>query len=120
MNNGQQAGQALALLRIGAGVGAWLTPNLAARIMGLQPGTSQALVMRLFGIRDLVMGLGYLTAAPEDRDNWLRMGIIADAADALAAVIAVGGGGMPARTGVPLALTAAGAVAAGTAAQERG
>lgn len=120
MTNDPQIGQALAVLRIGAGAGAWLMPKLAASIMGLQPGTSLGLALRLFGIRDVVMGLGYLTSAPEDRNNWLRMGIIADAGDALAALAAVRAGGVPARTGIPLALTAAGAVAAATTAQERG
>ena len=118
MTDGQQAGQALAVLRIGAGAGAWLMPNLAARIMGVPPGGSLAFILRLFGIRDLIMGLGYLAASPDDRNNWLRMGIVADAGDALAAVAAVRGGAVPARTGVPMALTALGAIAAGAAAQQ--
>ena len=113
-----QAAKALALLRIGAGAGAWLAPNLAARMMGLQQGPSQALALRLFGVRDLVMGLGYLAAAAgphgsakNAEDNWLRMGIVADAGDAIASLAAVRAGGVPARTGIPMMLTAAAAVA---------
>lgn len=115
MNDGRQAGDALAVLRIGAGVGAWLMPNLAARIMRVPPGGSMAFILRLFGIREVIMGVGYLVAAPQDRDNWLRMGIVADAADAVATVAAMHRGAVPARTGVPMTLTAMGAVAAGAA-----
>ena len=114
-----EAGRALALLRIGAGAGAWLTPTLAARLMGLQPGGSLAFVLRLFGIRDLIMGLGYLAAARDDRDNWLRMGIVADAGDAVAAFAAVRRGALPARTGVPMALAGLGAIAAAASVQNR-
>ena len=115
MTDGQQAAQSLAVLRIGAGVGAWLMPNLAARIMGMQPGGSLAFILRLFGVREIIMGVGYLAASPDDRDNWLRMGIVADAADAVAAAAAVRRRAVPARTGVPMTLTALGAVAAGAA-----
>ena len=114
---GEQMGQALAVLRIGAGIGAWLTPNLAARVMGLPPSPALAFVVRLFGIRDLMMGAGYLAASPDDRGVWLRTGMVADAADAVAALTAVARNGAPARTGVPLTLTALAAAAAGNAAR---
>ena len=120
MTEGKQVGSALAVLRIGAGVGAWLTPSLAARIMGVQPDGSLAFILRLFGVREIIMGVGYLAASPGDRDNWLRMGIVADAGDAVAAVAAVGRGAVPARTGVPMTLTALGAVAAGAASSQNG
>ena len=118
MSDGQ-AGRALAMLRIVAGAGAWLTPNLTARILGLPAGGPLAFVLRLFGVRDVVLGLGYLNASPDDRNNWLRMGMVADAGDAVAAVVAVRRGAVPARTGIPLALTAVGASVAAASEQSR-
>lgn len=119
LRQGDQAARALALLRIGAGTGAWLAPNLAARLMGLQGGPSVAFVLRLFGVRDLIMGLGYLSASPDARDNWVRMGIVADAGDAVGSLAAVRAGGVPARTGIPMMLTAIGAVTVATTALQR-
>lgn len=110
---GEQAGRLLALLRIAAGTGAWVAPEMAGVALGVKQGAHPPLpfVLRLFGSRDVAMGAGYLTAAPADRDRWLALGMAVDAADAAGALLAGRKGLMPERVMWPAALTALAAVA---------
>src|SRR3954447_69136 len=82
--------QSLAGLRLAVGVGAWLPPNLTGRMFGLDPASNpQSVYMaRLFGIRDVALGAGALSAAPEARRLWLQLRLLSGVAD--------GGGAAPA------------------------
>lgn len=111
-----RAGEALAAARIAAGLGAWLLPGVASQLFGATGARSTPLplALRLFGSRDVVMGLGYLYASGRpERNRWLALGIGVDAADAAASVLAGVRGAVPRRAWVPAVLTAAGAVALG-------
>src|SRR3954452_10494067 len=74
----------LAGLRAVVGVSAWAAPDLSSRLFGLDPDANpQASYLgRLFGVRDLVLGVGTLRAEPPARKLWLQAGIACDLADA--------------------------------------
>jgi hypothetical protein len=112
----------LAALRIGVGAGAWLTPRLAAKAFGMDPdGNPQASYMgRLFGIRDIALAAGVLSTTGEARDLWLRLGLVCDAADAVAAILAGRNGSLPKASAALVFAPAAIAVAAGAIALREG
>src|SRR3954447_19728828 len=100
--------QSLAGLRLAVGVGAWLPPNLTGRMFGLDPASNpQSVYMaRLFGIRDVALGVGALSAAPEARRLWLQLGLLSHVADVrgaepgrLGAAAAAGAGALARRDG---------------------
>ena len=111
---GEQTGDLLAAARIAAGVGACLAPGLAARAFGTQPhrDPAMAFVIRTFGSRDLVLGVGLAGATDRERDRWLVLGALADALDAAAALWAARRRQIPWFNGLAVAVTAGGAVAA--------
>jgi hypothetical protein len=94
------ATKALATLRIAIGAVAWLAPNFGARLFGLDvKGNPQAPYLgRLFGIRDVVLGIGALGAQGGARQRWLQAGLACDAADAAAAGLGHRDGYLPAAT----------------------
>jgi hypothetical protein len=102
-------------LRIGIGLLAWLAPNLAARLFGLDPrGNPQAPYLgRLFGVRDVALGTGTLMAEGDARRTWLAAGLACDAADAAAAALGRRAGYLSAGVATLLALPAVSAVALG-------
>lgn len=81
--------QGIALARVGIGVVATAAPHAAARFQfGSAPAT-QAMTVRMLGVRDLTLGVGALlairhgTAAARD---WAHAGALVDAVDAAAFV----------------------------------
>lgn len=105
----------LAVLRIAVGAGAWLAPDVAARLFGLDPGANpQARYLgRLFGIRDIALGVGLLVS--REPQLWRRLGVVCDSADAAAGVLGYRDGSLPLKAAVPataVALLAAGVGAA--------
>ena len=114
-------GTLLSAARVGVGAATWLAPVAAGKVMGRRAVTASPVpfVLRLFGVRDFALGLGYFGASPEQQDRVLALGMICDAADAAAAFAAHRRGDLPARLAVPFALTALGAVAAGAAARKQ-
>jgi hypothetical protein len=85
--DGETSIKTLAALRVAIGAGAWLAPNFAGSLFGLDvKGNPQApYLARLFGIRDLALGVGTLVAKGNDRRSILAVGAACDAADAAAA-----------------------------------
>ena len=83
----EQSVKAICGLRIAVGLLAWIAPNLAAKLFGLDPAHNpQAPYLgRLFGIRDVVLGVGTMVAQGDDRKSWLMAGLACDTADAAAA-----------------------------------
>jgi hypothetical protein len=85
--------RALGVGRIVAGAGPWLAPELAWRQFGVSGSTAadpeaQALG-RLFGSRDVVLGAALLMAkTPEAKRQILRAGLVVDALDLGAAILA--------------------------------
>ena len=80
----------LAGLRIVVGTASWVAPRLSGELFGVSSRRNPQLpyIARLFGIRDLAMGVGVLAAGADERRLWLQLGVVCDLADALAALAA--------------------------------
>jgi hypothetical protein len=76
----------MAVTRIGAGALSWAQPETAMRSFGIK-GPSSAYVSRLFGVRDIALGLGLMSRNPAVRKATLRLGMLCDAFDCAAGAI---------------------------------
>jgi hypothetical protein len=92
-----------AALRFGTGVAAWLAPNQAGRLLGLNSGRDQPFTAQLFGSRELTLALAITDSTPALRTRALQLGLLSDVLDVIASAR-----GIRAHT-----LSAAGAVVAG-------
>lgn len=112
--------QRLVATRTAIGVGAWVAPRLSGRLFGLDPdGNPQAPYLgRLFGVRDIALGVGLSQSQGAERRQWLRMGLACDLADAAAGVLAGKAGELPKRAAVMVTATALLAAAMGFAAMQ--
>jgi hypothetical protein len=77
-------------LRVAIGAGTWIAPRLAGRLFGLDAVANPQLpyVARLFGVRDVALGAGLQLSSGDNRRLWLRLGILCDAADFAAGILA--------------------------------
>ncbi len=74
----------LAFFRIGLGAFAWLAPRTMNRIFGVpRADDSPALVYmnRVFGVRAVTLGVGYLASRGDARRLWHRLWLLCDGAD---------------------------------------
>ena len=101
--------------RIAIGAGAWMAPNLSGRILGLDPvaNPQSAFLGRLFGARDIALGVGALAASAESRRLWWQLGIACDVLDAGAGVLAGRNGTLPKFSAALATAMAIGAAAGG-------
>jgi hypothetical protein len=114
--------ESLAGARIAIGASAWLAPNLSGRLFGLDPkGNPQASFLgRLFGARDLALGIGTLTSEGEARRLWLRLGVLCDTLDFFAAWLGARSGALPKHAAALSGTAALGAAGMGVAALASG
>lgn len=105
----------LAVLRLVIGASSWLFPNVAGRLFGLDTrGNPQApYLARLFGIRDVALGVGALRSSGEARERWLQIGVLCDAADTAAAALGQRGGYLSTPTALLVGAPAVAATALG-------
>ena len=110
--------KSLATLRVAIGASAWATPRLAGRAFGLDAaGNPQSpYLARLFGIRDIALGVGTLSTTGEAQRQWLTLGVVCDAADAAAGVLAGRAGYLPKVATVLVTATAIAAAGMGLSA----
>jgi hypothetical protein len=108
----------LVATRSAIGIGAWAMPRVSGRMFGLDPeGNPQAAYLgRLFGVRDVALGFGLQASSGPERQQWLRIGVACDLADAAAGVLAGRAGELPKRAAVLVTATALLAAAMGLAA----
>ena len=81
---------ALRAVRFGLGGVAWLAPHTTSRLMRLDPPetASGAYLMRLFGVRDALMGVELTRFGDADRlRRQLRLGIVVDLVDVTASLV---------------------------------
>jgi len=82
----------LAVARVAIGVVALTAPRRAGALVLGARGRDRgvALLVRAFGVRDLVLGLGTLQALERDADpaTWAKLSAACDAADAAATLLA--------------------------------
>jgi hypothetical protein len=74
----------LAWVRIVIGALAWFAPRTLNRLFGVPRGDdSPALeyMNRVFGVRAISLGVGYLSSQGESRRLWHRLWLLCDAAD---------------------------------------
>lgn len=114
----EQIIQRLVITRTAIGLGAWLAPRLSGRLFGLDPAANpQAPYLgRLFGVRDVALGVGLSASSGADRRQWLQVGVACDLADAAAGILAGRAGELPKRATVLVTGTALLAAAMGVAA----
>jgi hypothetical protein len=78
-----------ALMRVIVGGQSWLAPDLSARMVAMDPDRNPqaAYWARLFGARDVILGVAALQAEGETRKRFIRLTAACDAADLAAAAI---------------------------------
>ena len=105
-----QARRRLAMFRLGLGV-MYPVAGLGARLFGLDPGRQKQVVMlaRMYAVRDLALGLLLLNASAEEGDAQVDAGLLVDAGDLAAILLAASRKQVPAAT---VLLGGGGAVAA--------
>ncbi len=110
--------KALAGVRILIGVSSWLTPRVAGRLFGLDAKSNpqSPYLARLFGVRDIALGIGALASEGDARRLWLVAGLACDGADAVAGVAGGARGYLPKFTSVLVTGTALTALGLGAAA----
>jgi hypothetical protein len=92
----------LGVVRLVNGLGALIVPATLARRFGVDPETNPAAlyVLRLFGIRTVLLGTELLFGTQEEQGRALRVAPWIHASDATAAVIAGIRGQLPRRAAV--------------------
>ena len=111
----------LSLGRVAVGAVAVANPETAARMFQLDPVGNPQLgyVTRLFGIREVALGLSTLMARGRARTAMIGLGILVDAGDGATGVLAMQDGTVSRKTALTLIGPAAGAVASGLVALVR-
>jgi len=84
------AGVALATIRTVNGLAALFTPRRMLRRLGADPETNTVAiyVLRMFGIRTVLLGIELFAARGERREELLRKGLVIHASDATSAFVA--------------------------------
>ena len=105
----------LALGRIAVGAAALASPAFAAKMFRLDLARNPQLpyLSRMFGSREIALGLITLVAKGGSRRRLIALGMAVDGADAFAGYDAMRSGSVPQSTGVFLTAPALGAVVAG-------
>ena len=103
---GDYARIALASIRLFNGIAALFVPNTLARRLGVDPETNRAAlyVLRLFGVRTILIGAQLLLRNEGLRSHSLRVAPVIHAVDAAAALIAGDRGHLPRRAATTAAL----------------
>lgn len=74
----------LAIFRIVLGAFAWLAPRTMNRIFGVPRSDDSAALdymNRVFGVRAISLGVGYLASSGQARELWHRLWLLCDSAD---------------------------------------
>jgi hypothetical protein len=75
---------ALAVFRIALGAASWLAPGPVSRLFGVPSEriTPELEYMnRVFGVRAVALGVGYLASSGQARELWHRLWLLCDGAD---------------------------------------
>lgn len=90
-------GRALVLVRFVLGASSWATPKFFMVAIGMDPHANPqaAYMARLFGVRDLTLGIGLLSTSGDARRLWWRLGIMCDVGDMMGGVLSARAGELP-------------------------
>jgi hypothetical protein len=91
---------ALIVSRTAFGTAAWLFPRSTAKAFGFdtQGNTQLPYLARLIGTRDVILAYGLLTTEGDAQRQWLRISLVNDGADTVAAIAGGIGGYFSKRT----------------------
>jgi len=105
----------LSLGRVAVGAVAVADPERAARVFQLDPVSNPQLpyLTRLFGIREIALGLATLMSSGKSRKGMIGIGILVDAADGATGYLAMQDGTVSRKTAMTLIAPAVGAVGSG-------
>lgn len=105
----------LSVARIGIGAAAFAAPDVAFQGFMLDPkkNPQQQFITRLFGTREIALGVATLLSVRSGKKGWLLAGMAIDAADGLAGYLSGTSGAVPKAQGGIFAGLAGGAVVAG-------
>ncbi len=108
------SGRTLVAVRFGLGSAAWFAPKFFMTAIGIDPlaNPQAAYMSRLFGVRDLTLGIGLVATHGDARRLWWRLGMLCDLGDAAAAVVSARNGGLTKRRAQNGLLAGAGLVGA--------
>lgn len=98
------------------GSSSWLTPKFFMVAIGMDPHSNPqaAYMARLFGIRDLALGIGLLSTHEDARRLWWRIGMMCDVGDMVGGLISARNGELPTHPRVLApSFAVAGAIGAG-------
>jgi hypothetical protein len=104
----------LAFFRIGVGALAWFAPRTMNRIFGVpRADDSPALdyMNRVFGVRAVSLGVGYLASRGKARELWHRLWLLCDSADTAMGAAMIARGQLSALTAVQALAITGGATA---------
>lgn len=85
----------VSIIRIGLGVASYVAPDFTAKQMGLDENPQTAAVTRIFGTREIALGVATLASKGPLRTKAIYGGIAIDAFDALAGGLALKEGRFP-------------------------
>ncbi len=113
---GSRVTSILLAIRTAVGVSSWFTPRVAGRAFGLDASANpqSPYLARLFGVRDLALAVGVLTAPPQARRQWLMIGIGCDLVDVVSGLAGTRAGYLSKASGAMVTGAAVGAVALGS------
>jgi hypothetical protein len=105
----------LSLGRIAVGAAALANPDASAKLFRLDPTTNPQVpyLMRLFGSREVALGLVTLLARGKAQRGVIGVGVLVDAADAATGYLAMQDGSVNRKTAMALVVPALGATASG-------
>jgi hypothetical protein len=104
----------LALFRIGVGAFAWFAPRTMNRVFGVPRADDSAALdymNRVFGVRAVSLGVGYLASSGRARDLWHRVWLLCDVADTVMGIRMARRGELGAFTAVQALVITGGAAA---------
>ncbi|HYF27197.1 MAG TPA: hypothetical protein VD931_15745 [Baekduia sp.] len=108
--------QQLAYGRIVIGALSWIAPAFVAKVFGIGGPTESHMPSRLFGARDLALGVGTLTTTGDTQKKLVQLGVLCDTLDVGAAVVGRREGSLTGASAAALGVIAAGAAAVGASA----
>jgi ethanolamine utilization microcompartment shell protein EutS len=113
-----RATNTLLSVRTAVGTASCLAPRTAGRAFGLDASANpqSPYLARLFGVRDLALAVGVLTAAPSARRHWLTVGLACDLADVVSGIAGTKAGYLSRASGVLVTGAAISAVVLGAVA----
>ena len=90
-------GRALVGVRLVFGTSSWFAPKFVMVALGMDPHSNPqgAYMARLFGVRDLALGIGLVSTRGDARRLWWRLGMLCDVGDMASGVLSARQGELP-------------------------